>query len=327
MSKHKVVQCLLCPKECKLYNGQRGDCKVRVHLDGKLHTLVYSNPCAVHVDPIEKKPVYHMLPSSQAFSIATAGCNLHCKFCQNWEISQKGPEETTNYNMSPKDVVNNALTSGSKSIAYTYSEPNIYYEYVLDTAKLARKAGLKNVVVSAGYINPEPLKELSEFLDVYKVDLKAFNNKFYQEICSATLQPVLETLKNIKKWGVWTEIVNLIIPTLNDNFVEIRKMCKWIRSELGSDVPIHFSQFYPQYKLKNLPPTPLETLIKARKIAIEEGLNYVYLGNIPQGEWNNTYCPNCRNLLIERIGYFVRQVQINDGMCNFCKFKIAGVWR
>lgn len=318
---------MLCPKECKLYNGQRGDCRVRVHLDGKLHTLVHSNPCAVHVDPIEKKPVYHMLPASQAFSIATAGCNLHCKFCQNWEISQKGPEETTNYNMSPKDVVNNALTSGSKSIAYTYSEPNVYYEYVLDTAKLARKAGLKNVVVSAGYINPEPLEELSEFLDVYKVDLKAFNNKFYQEICSATLQPVLETLKNLKKWGIWTEVVNLIIPTMNDDFVEIRKMCKWIKNELGNDVPVHFSQFYPQYKLKNLPPTPLETLIKARKIAIEEGLNYVYLGNIPQGEWNNTYCPNCRNLLIERIGYFVRQVQINDGMCNFCKFKIAGVWR
>lgn len=326
MSKSKMVQCLLCPKECKLYNGQRGDCRVRIHLDGKLQTLVYSRPCAVHVDPIEKKPVYHMLPASQAFSIATAGCNLHCKFCQNWEISQKDAEETTNYYMPPKDVVSNALTSGAKSIAYTYSEPNIYYEYVLDTAKLAKKAGLKNVVISAGYINPEPLKELSEFLDVYKVDLKAFNNKFYQEICLATLQPVLETLKNLKKWGVWTEIVNLIIPTLNDNFVEIRKMCKWIKSELGCDVPIHFSQFYPQYKLKNLPPTPLETLIQARKIAVEEGLNYVYLGNIPQGEGNNTYCPNCKSLLVERIGYFVRQVQINGGLCNFCKFKIAGIW-
>jgi pyruvate formate lyase activating enzyme len=326
MSKPKIIQCLLCPKECKLYNGQKGDCRVRIHLDGKLQTLVHSRPCAVHVDPVEKKPVYHMLPGSQAYSIATAGCNLHCKFCQNWEISQKDPEETTNYFMPPKDVVSNALTSGSKSIAYTYSDPNIYYEYVLDTAKLARKAGLKNVVISAGYINPLPLKELAEFLDVYKVDLKAFNNKFYQEICSATLQPVLETLKNLKKWGVWTEIVNLIIPTLNDDFIEIRKMCQWIKSELGNEVPMHFSQFYPQYKLKNLPPTPLETLIQARKIAIEEGLNYVYLGNIPQGEWNNTYCPNCKNLLIERIGYFVKQARINNGLCNFCKFKIAGIW-
>ena len=176
MAKSKVIQCTLCPKECKLYNGQKGDCKVRIHLDGKLQTLVYSRPCAVHVDPVEKKPVYHLLPASQAFSIATAGCNLHCKFCQNWEISQKDPEETTNYFMPPKDVVKNALTSGSKSIAYTYSEPIVFYEYVLDTAKLAKKAGLKNIVISAGYINPEPLKELSEFLDVYKVDLKAFNN-------------------------------------------------------------------------------------------------------------------------------------------------------
>ncbi|MDD5773572.1 MAG: AmmeMemoRadiSam system radical SAM enzyme [bacterium] len=326
MAKPKIIQCLLCPKECKLYDGQRGDCRVRIHLDGKLQTLVYGRPCAVHIDPVEKKPVYHLLPGSQAFSIATAGCNLHCKFCQNWEISQKNPEETVNYFMPPKDVVNNALTSGSKSIAYTYSDPNIYYEYVLDTAKLAKKAGLKNIVISAGYINPEPLKELSEFLDVYKVDLKAFNNKFYQEICSATLQPVLETLKNLKKLEVWTEIVNLIIPTLNDDFTEIRKMCKWIKSELGNDVPIHFLQFYPQYKLNNLPPTPLETLTGARKIAIEEGLNYVYLGNIPQGEGNNTYCPNCKNLLIERIGYFVKEMRINNGLCNFCKFKIAGIW-
>ncbi|MEW6088736.1 MAG: AmmeMemoRadiSam system radical SAM enzyme [bacterium] len=326
MSKAKVIQCTLCPKECKLYEGQKGDCRVRIHLDGKLNTLVYGRPCAVHVDPIEKKPVYHVLPGSAAFSIATAGCNLHCKFCQNWEISQKDAEETTNFNMPPRDVVNNALSSGSKSIAYTYSEPNVFYEYVLDTAKLAKKAGLKNIIISAGYINPEPLKEISEFIDVYKVDLKAFNDKFYQEVCSATLQPVIETLKNLKRFGVWTEIVNLIIPTLNDDLAEIRKMCQWIKTELGNDVPVHFSQFYPQYKLKNLSPTPLETLLQSRKIAAEEGLRYVYLGNIPQGEWNNTYCPNCKNLLVERIGYFVRQVQINSGQCKFCKFKIAGIW-
>ena len=251
MSRPKVIQCTLCPKECKLYGGQKGDCGVRVHLDGKLRTLVYGRPCAVHVDPVEKKPVYHLLPGSKAFSIATAGCNLHCKFCQNWEISQKDPEETANYVMPPRDVVSNALASGSKSIAYTYSEPNVFYEYVLDTAKLAKKSGLKNIVISAGYINPEPLKELSEFLDVYKVDLKAFNNKFYQEICSATLQPVLETLKNLKKMDVWTEIVNLIIPTLNDDLVEIRKMCKWIISELGNDTPVHFHNFIPSISSKN----------------------------------------------------------------------------
>jgi len=304
----------------------RGECGARINLDGRLQTLVYGNPCAVHIDPVEKKPMFHMLPGTRAFSIATAGCNLHCKFCQNWAISQARPEETQNQNMPPEKVVNYAVRGGCRSIAYTYSEPVIFYEYMLDTAKIAKRKGIKNIMVTAGYINKRPLVELCKWIDGANIDLKGFTNDYYSQICSATLQPVLDTIETMHRHGVWVEITNLVIPTLNDNFNKIRKMCVWIKKTVGVDVPLHFSRFYPMYKLKNLPLTPEDTLNKARDIALQTGLHYVYIGNIPGSLSENTYCPNCGKLVIGRIGYFVRENDVIDGKCKFCGYKIAGLW-
>lgn len=322
----KTVKCVLCPRYCQLGEGMRGDCKVRINIGGKLQTLVYGDPCAVHVDPIEKKPVFHMLPGSMAFSIATAGCNLHCKFCQNWNISQVPPEETKNTDMSPEKVVELALKSGCKSIAYTYSEPVVFYEYMLDTAKLAREKGLKNIWVTAAYINPEPLENLCEWIDAANIDLKGFTEEYYQNISSGSLAPVLNSIKMAKDKGVWVELTNLIVPTLNDDFNKIKEMCIWIKDNTGSDTPIHFSRFYPMYKLKNLPLTPAETLFKARDVAMEAGLKYVYVGNIPSQAGENTYCPRCGSIVIGRIGYSVIENDLINGKCKFCGHKIPGIW-
>lgn len=320
------VQCQLCPRRCRLQEGMRGDCRVRMNIGGKLHTLVYGNPCAVHIDPIEKKPIFHMLPGSTSFSIATAGCNLHCKFCQNWEISQSPPEETRNMDLPPQKVVEYALRGGCQSVAYTYSEPIVFYEYTLDTAKIARSKGLKNIIVTAGYINPEPLREWCKWIDAAHVDLKAFTEDYYIEICSGTLQPVLNTIKILRQEGVWVEIVNLVVPTLNDDFNKIEEMCIWIRDNVGKDVPVHFSRFYPMYKLKNLPLTPQETLEKARDIGLKVGLNYVYIGNIPGHPGESTYCPGCKRIVIGRIGYFIKENNLSDGKCKFCGYQIPGIW-
>lgn len=322
----KPVQCLLCPRRCRLQENMRGDCRVRINLGGKLQTLVYGNPCAVHIDPIEKKPVYHMLPGSTSFSIATAGCNLHCKYCQNWSISQVPPEETNNLDMPPQKVVDYAIRGGCQSIAYTYSEPIVFYEYTLDTARIARPKGLKNIIVTAGYINPEPLRELCKYIDAAHIDLKGFTEEFYQDVCYGSLQPVLNTIKVAKELGVWIEIINLIIPTLNDDFGKIEEMCIWIKNNIGEDVPVHFSRFYPMYKLKNLPLTPVETLNNAREVALKVGLNYVYIGNIPGHPGESTYCPNCKNIVIGRIGYFIKENNLSNGKCKFCGKEIPGVW-
>lgn len=323
---NKTVQCQLCPRRCRLSNGARGDCRVRVNIEGDLYTLVYGNPCAVHIDPIEKKPIFHMLPGTSTFSIATAGCNLHCKYCQNWTISQVPPEETRNQDLPPKKVVELALKNGCKSIAYTYSEPIVFYEYTLDTAKLARKAGLKNILVTAGFINPEPLRELYKWIDAANIDLKGFSEDFYQEVCSGSLYPILKTIKVSVEEGVLVELTNLIVPTLNDNVEMIDKMCKWIYNELGPDIPLHFSRFYPMYKLKNLPPTSSSILTKARKTALANGLHYVYIGNLPGNPGENTYCPTCKTLLIGRIGYYITQNNLKNGYCPSCGTKITGIW-
>ncbi len=260
----KDVKCQLCPKGCVISEGHRGDCRVRENRDGKLYTFVYGNPCAVHVDPIEKKPFYHFLPTSRALSIATAGCNLHCLYCQNWTISQIPPEEADNYDLPPEEVVRYAQQTGSQSIAYTYAEPVAFYDYMLATAKVGRPKGMKSVVVSAGYINPAPLRELCQAVDAIKIDLKGFNEEFYEKVCFATLGPVLKAIKTIYEEGIHLEIVNLVVPTLNDDVGELRELARWIMANVGPDVPTHFSRFYPQYQLKNLPPTPVETVERAR---------------------------------------------------------------
>ncbi len=319
------VRCELCPTECVLKDYEIGACRVRINRGGVLYSLVYGRPCAVAIDPVEKKPFYHFLPGSRTFSIATAGCVLGCKFCQNWQISQANPEDTENIVLMPDDVVRRAIFYGTRVITYTYTEPTVFYEYMLDTSIIAKRYSLKNTMHTCGYINEEPLRELAKYLDAVDVDLKAFTEDFYNRICGGRLRPVLNTLLILKEEGVWLEITNLIIPTLNDDMNEIKKMCVWIRDNLGESVPLHFSRFFPQYRLKNLPPTPFETLKKAREVAMETGIKYVYIGNI-RSDAENTFCPHCKRLVIKREGYTVRENNIINSRCRFCGNLIPGVW-
>jgi pyruvate formate lyase activating enzyme len=288
--------------------------------------MVYGNPCAVHVDPIEKKPFYHFLPTAAAFSLATAGCNLRCLYCQNWSISQFPPEETDNANLPPGEVVLAAQRSVTPVIAYTYSEPTVFYEYMLATAQQAREAGLYNVVISAGFINPEPLRELCRTVDAIKIDLKGYDEEFYRKVCSAELKPVLTAIQTIYEMGVHLEIVNLVVPSLNDNLEQLRSLSRWVARDLSPNVPLHFSRFQPQYKLTNLPPTPVETLERARKIALEEGVRFVYLGNVPGHSADNTYCPACGKAIIVRQGFAVQEYRLRGGACDYCGTAIPGVW-
>lgn len=324
---NKKVQCLLCPRYCVVSAGNKGFCRARKNINGDYYTLVHSNPCALHIDPIEKKPLFHFLPGTTALSLATAGCNFTCKNCQNWEISQSSPEQTDNIEISPQRMVELAIQYQTRTIAYTYTEPSIFFEYMIDTAKLAHKYGILNIYHSNGYLNLEPLKELIPFLDGANIDLKGFSEDFYKDITGGTLAPVLSTLKILKKSRVWLEITNLIIPTKNDNEDMIRKMCVWVKNELGNDVPIHFSRFYPQYKLQNLPPTPIETLKNAARIAKEVGQLYVYIGNVPGIKEESTYCPECKKIIIDRRGYEIKQINLINGKCKFCGNGIPGYWR
>ncbi len=322
-----VVGCQLCPNRCILSEGERGICRVRENIGGKLYSLIYGQPATIQVDPIEKKPFNHFLPGTKVYSLASAGCNLRCKYCQNWDISQRTPEELDSVSLTPQEVVEKAIESGSPSIAITYSEPIVNYEYVRDIGKEAQKRGIKTTIVSAGYINPEPLKELLPYLDAVKIDLKSFNDQFYQEIVGGHLEPVLEALKIIKKEGTWLEIVYLVVPGYNDDMEEIKEMAIWIKENLGEDVPLHFSRFTPLYQMENLPPTPEETIKQARKVALEAGLNYVYTGNIVDIEGATTYCPENNEPLIVRKGYFILENQLQQGKSDLCPVTIPGVWQ
>lgn len=321
-----LVACDLCPRRCVLRETERGACKARVNFGGKLYTLVYGKPVAVHMDPVEKKPVFHFLPGTSILSIATAGCNLACRFCQNWSISQAFPERARHYNLSPAEVVALARRRNAPSIAYTYTEPSIFYEYVLDTAKRAKREGIRNVLVTCGYLNEKPLRELAKHVDAANVDLKGFSEAFYRKYCDARLQPVLDALKVLKEEGVLVEVTNLIIPGGNDDPKMIRDMCKWIVKELGPETPLHFSRYHPDYKMERPGPTPVATLEKARRIAKEVGLKHVYVGNVYVAGGGDTYCPKCGKLLIRRRGYWVRENHVVKGKCKFCGAKIEGVF-
>lgn len=323
----KVIQCDLCPFECEVDEGERGICEVRENIDGKYYSLVYGNPCAINVDPVEKKPFYHVLPTTKSFSIATAGCNFNCKFCQNWEIAQARPEDTYNYSLTPAQVVQLALRYKCTSIASTYVEPTIFAEYMIDIGRLTRAHPLLKVMHSNGFISQAPLDDLCEVLDAACIDLKGFTEYFYRHMSEGKLQPVLDTLKRLKAKAIHTELVTLLIPGKNDSVKEIRAMSRWIHDTLGPDVPLHFSRFYPKYKLKSLPPTPIPTLERARDVAMKAGLHYVYLGNVAKHPANHTYCPRCKTMLIKRIGYNVKVLALIDGHCTNCKLPIPGIWK
>ena len=320
------VKCLLCPRECEVADVERGYCGVRENQGGDYQTLVYGTLCSANVDPIEKKPLFHYLPATSAFSIATAGCNLECKFCQNWEISQFRPEQVESVAVTPEQLVNTVRARGCPTIAYTYSEPIIFYEYVRDTAALAGERGIGSVIISNGYINEKPLRELCKHLTAVKIDFKGFSEEFYSSLCAATLEPVLKTLKTLKDIGIWFELVTLVLPTRNDSPDEIKRLSEWILKNLGADVPLHFSRFQPQYRIRNLPPTPDATLDRCRKIALDAGIRYVYLGNVPMHPGENTYCHQCKTELIRRVGFRVASNIIKDGQCPKCAARIPGVW-
>jgi len=323
---NKKVRCQLCPRKCLIDNLETGYCGVRTNREGIYYTLVYGNPVSFHNDPIEKKPLFHFLPGSKAFSLATVGCNVNCKFCQNWEISQVGPDQVQAYDAPPSSVVDYAKQAGSSSIAYTYTEPVVFAEYVYDIAAAGQKRGLKSVMISNGYINPEPMAELGKVLDAVKVDLKAFTQKFYTDLVAGELKPVLDTLQLLVKLKMWTEIVYLVIPGHNDDPGEIKEMAQWIKRDLNPLTPLHFSRFYPQYLLKNVPPTPISTLEKCYDICRAEGLKYVYIGNVPRHQAEKTHCHHCGKIIIDRSGYLVEKVDIKSGKCVFCGTVIPGVW-
>jgi pyruvate formate lyase activating enzyme len=321
-----TVQCELCPKRCLIDPGQSGECRIRVNLEGRLTAVTYGHPCSVNVDPVEKKPLFHFLPSTPILSLATVGCNLHCKNCQNWEISQANPEDQEAYTLPPEDLPGIAQEHQCRSIAYTYSEPVVYYEYTLDSCLQAKKAGLRNVLVTAGYLNPDPWKELCLQVDAANINLKALSDTFYREICGATLQPVLDNIIMAKTLGVWVEVTNLVIPTLNDSDEHFREIARWVKQHLGNDTPLHFTRFFPQYRMRNLPSTPSATLERARQIALAEGIHFVYVGNVTSPEGENTYCPACHALLIQRHGFRVAQNNLEDRHCSQCQTEIAGIW-
>jgi pyruvate formate lyase activating enzyme len=356
------VQCLLCPRECVISDGKRGFCRNRENQKGNLYTIVYGKPSVVDIGPIEKAPLYHFIPGHFRLCLTCASCNLRCKHCQNWHLSQKSFEELNHYSYTPYEIVQQAKDHKLFSISFTYTEPTIYYEYLFDISSIARQMGMKTSIVSNGYINREPLLKLLTVMDAVKIDLKGFSEKFYEEVCSATLKPVLESLLTVKKEKIWLEIVNLVIPTLNDDPKMIDEMCRWIKGNLGVDTPLHFTRFSPNYKLTrstapkphllergkrcpsgstlskpmtsgwgvegltHLSPTPISTLESAYEIAKKNGLRYVYIGNVPGHIHNSTFCPFCNRKVIHRTHFDIVEMNLVNGKCKFCNAPIQGKW-
>lgn len=320
------VTCTLCPRGCRPAEGTRGFCGVRENRGGKYYSLVYGRPCAVHVDPIEKKPLFHYLPGEKAFSVGTAGCNLRCSFCQNWNISQYSPEEVDSIDLPPAALLERARETGSAAIAHTYNEPIITYEYMLETARLGREAGIPAVMISNGYIRKAPMEALCSHLGAVKIDLKAFTEEYYSEICGASLSPVKSTLMTLKERGIWFEIVVLLVTGKNDSADEVKRLSNWVVTTLSPDVPLHFSRYFPTYKLR-LAQTPVKTMIGAYEAARAEGVNFVYAGNIALPGKADTICPGCGAAVVKRLGHAVTSNTLIDGKCGGCGRAIPGVWK
>ncbi len=321
----KVV-CGICPHKCVLSPGDRSVCRSRVNIGGVLYSLSYGNPCAVNVDPVEKKPLFHFLPRTKAFSIAAAGCNFRCLNCQNWEISQVKPHEVRHSELFPEEVVAAARSAGAESIAYTYSEPITFYEYMLATARLAKAGGIHNILISAGYINEEPLLNLCPFISGANINLKSFSDDIYRKLNGGRLAPVLNTFKTLHAQKVHFEMTNLVVPGYVDDPEMVKRMCAWILENLGPDHPLHFIRFFPKYKLDRLPPTPVSTLAHFRELAMQAGIRYVYVGNVPGHEGIHTYCHACGKMIIRREGYFIPEYHLTGNQCKFCQAVIPGVW-
>jgi len=321
------IQCTLCPLFCVIPEGEAGMCRVRINKDRKLYTMVYGQPCSVAFHPMEQGPIFHAFPGAKCIGLATAGCNLRCKYCQNWQMSQFNAEETDNYDLPPDRVVKLANEKRVEAVVFAYTEPIVFYEYALDTAKAAKAEGLKTVLVTAGYADVPPLMDLCEYMDVIRIDLKSFSEKFYKDVVGGTLQPVLKATKAVYEQGTWLEIVDPIVTGFNDDPEEIRAMSEWMMENLGPDVPLHFLKFFPAYKMRNFPPTPEDVLTRCRQIAMDAGLNYVYVGNLPGHEGENTFCPKCKKRLIARVGYLgITENNIVDNKCKFCGHPIPGLW-
>ena len=323
------VKCNLCSHRCVIKAGRRGKCSVRENQGGILNTLVYGKIIASHVDPIEKKPLFHFLPGTLSYSIATVGCNLRCRFCQNADIAQMPADHKgiiTGDTVTAQAVVAAAEKSGCRSIAYTYTEPTVFFEFAYDTAKIAHARGIRNVFVTNGYMTAEALEMINPYLDAANVDLKAFTDKYYKELCGARLKHVQKTLKRMKALGIFIEVTTLIVPGLNDDTAELQNLAGFIANDLGTETPWHISRFHPTYKLTDRPPTPVKTLTRAREIGLEAGLKYVYTGNVPGNSGENTYCYSCGEMVIERWGFQVSALRIKDGQCAVCGGEVDGVW-
>ncbi len=322
----KSAECSLCFRNCIISKGDRGACRNRENKEGKLYSLVYGRPTAVRAEPIEKEPMHHMLPGSDILCIGTAGCNFRCRHCHNWHMSQRPIEEMDRiYEMSPKEIIRKVKSKNLPAVSFTYNEPTSFYEYMLDISKKARDNGIKILFHSNGAINKEPLEEMLKYTDAATVDLKGFTDEFYRKVFSANLDPVKRSLEIIKKTA-WLEIVNLVIPGYNDSAEEIRDMCRWIKSDLGEETPLHFSRFMPSYRLTGVSRTPVDTLERAFSIAVEEGLHYVSIGNVPGHRKNSTFCPKCEERIIHRRHFHVVNNHIKEGNCSFCGHRIPGIW-
>jgi len=324
---NNAVRCNICFRNCVIQEGERGFCRNRENVGGTLYNIVYGKPSAVMVDPVEKEPQFHFLPGSRILCLGSAGCNFRCRYCHNWHLSQRSIEEIGHSGpLPPEEVVNMAKRQNVPTISFTYNEPTSLFEYLYDVAKLARAEGIRVIFHSNGSMSPEPLRALLPYVDSVTIDLKGFTDEFYEKVSDAQLAPVKRTLEIIREEGVWLEVVNLVVPTLNDDANDIRRMCEYIHDTLGADTPLHFTRFFPNYRLTDLPPTPVETLEKAHAIARDVGLKYVYLGNVPGHRYNSTFCPHCGETLINRYHFSVHGVHMEDGHCRTCGEPVSGIW-
>lgn len=323
---NKVVKCSICPNNCVVNPGKRGKCRVKENINGEFYTNVYSRPAIIQLDNVEKAPLFHYKPGLKMLSIATAGCNLSCKYCQNWQFALASPEQVKSFDLTPLQVVQKAKQSGCNSIGFFYTEPTVFYEYMYDTAIEAKKAGLKTIMVTAAYINPEPLKHIAAYIDAFTIGFKGFNEQYYNNVVGGSLEPVKTALKTLRGLNKHFELVTLIVPTLNDNMTEFKNMALWIKGNLGSDVPLHITRFVPEYKLQNLPATPINLMNTAWQTAKSQGLKYVYIDNLPGHEGQNTLCPKCKRNLVMRVGFKVIKNDIRNSKCPSCGSPIKGLW-